>query len=485
MKYLGLDVGTTKLKCGVFDDSGNMIFFDSVDYNENRIENDSYIDIDTIKDSVFILLEKAYRETSFDSIVVSSLGESFVLLDNKDKIIFYPMLYTDARGEDEANNFKNYGEEIFQISGVFPQSMYSVYKLLWIKNNHPDVYKKAKKLFLVNEYITYLLTGKRAVDYSQAARTGLFDIKNKCFSEKLCNLFGVDISLFSNPVKSGHYIGCVKKEFSLKWKTNKTIYVLSGGHDQVCSAIGAGVIDETSCVDGMGTVECMVTLFNKPIIDTFIGSEGYPYVPFLDKYCSYLLNYSCGSLVRWWLESIYKREDVLNGKAFKDIENDFLNKPTGIFVLPYFGGAATPYQNIDAKGAFLNLSLKDSPSRIYQAILEGLSFEMKLNLDIVKKIGVNPKAIIATGGGSNSKKWLQIKADILGKKVFPLKIKEAGILGCAILGASYLNKKPYEYFTKKFVRLEKPILPRKEQKELYNIEYKKYKKIYNSIKKFF
>lgn len=486
MKFLGLDVGTTRMKCGVYNEKGVLEYQNSVDYGELHNEKESYIDVDTIFSSAFALLKKAYQNCPFDSIAISSLGESFVLLDKKDNVIFYPMLYTDPRGKAETDEQMKNAEKFFSVSGVYPQGMYSAYKLLWIKKNRPNIYKEADKVLLVNEYISYKLTGIRAIDYSQAARTGLFDVREKKFSGELCDLLGIDKALFSPAVPSGTIIEKVKNDIAKEWGADKPVFVVAGGHDQVCATLGSGVTKAGDCSDGMGTVECLTAVYESPSCDGKMGEYGYPNVPFLDKlYCTYLLNYSCGSLTRWWLSTCFSEEEIKKGTAFEKIEKDFTDVPTGLLVLPYFAGAATPYQNIEAKGAILNLTISDNPSKVYQGILEGLCFEMKFNLETTKKFGIKPKKLIATGGGSASKKWLQIKADVLGIPVYPLKVKEAGVCGAAILGASALLKENINNVVKRFVKLERAIKPRKEIQKMYSQEYKKYKKIYRVVKEFY
>lgn len=486
MKYLGLDIGTTRMKCGIYDDSGKLKYTSSIDYGHKSRGAEFFIDIESIKDSALKLLNEAYKSCPYDSISVSSLGESFVVLGENDQVLFLPMLYTDGRGKEQAEEMSNYKEKFFDIAGVYPQGLYSAFKLMWIKENKPEIYGKAKKVLLVNEYITYTLTGVRAIDYSSASRTALFNVREKKFSSELIKLCGLNEELFSPTIACGKVIGDVKPEIKKAWGA-ETVKVVSGGHDQVCATVGSSAVNAGDCSDGMGTVECMTTVYNEPSYDQTMGSCGYPNVAFAvdGLYCTYLLNYSCGSLNRWWIESVYDIEDVKSGKAFTEIEKEFTESPTGILVLPYFAGASTPYQNIDAKGGILNLTLNDSISRVYQGILEGLCYEMRLNLEKVKKYGIRPKRIVATGGGSSSSKWLQMKADILKVPVYPLINKEAGICGAAILGCSALTGKSIQEVSKKFVKCGKPFRPRKEISKLYDTEYKKYRTLYKDLKKYY
>lgn len=474
MKFLGIDVGTTNMKCGVYDEAGNLLYLEGREYGTKRRELADYIDVENLVSSAKELLLHAYEECPYDTIAVSSLGESFVLLDSDDNVLFLPMLYTDARGKEEAESVSSHLDELYSISGVAPQGMYSAYKLAWIKNNAPDLYKKGAKAMLVAEYLGYVLTGIRAADYASCSRTGVFDVKNKTFSKRACDILGIDVELFGNPVKSGSIVGQVVV------KGLEKVTLVAGGHDQICASIGAGAVEEGACSDGMGTVECITAVYQKPFDEREMAVSGYPNVPFAvdGLYASYLLNYTCGSSVEWWREvSGYKE-----AKDFFALENEFERTPTRILALPYFAGAATPYQNIDAKGALIGLTLNDGAKRIYQAILEGLCYEMKLNLEKVEQYGVKPTKLIATGGCSKSKAWLQMKADVIGLPVYPLKSREAGICGAAVLGAHALTGESIDSLVKRFVSLGEPYLPDERAHAEYEETYRKYRTLYETIK---
>lgn len=486
-KFLGLDIGTTRMKCGIYGESGQLIYSDGGDYGTKQWGRESYVDADAVVTCAKSLLKKAYSAFPFDSIAISSLGESFVLLDEEDKVLFPPMLYTDCRGEEEAAAFAGDAEKIFALSGVFPQGMYSVYKLLWIKKHKRELYDRAEKVMLVGDYVGYVLTGKRCSDYASASRTGVFDVRKKEFSKELCDLFGIDKALFSPVAPSGVKIREVKGEILEEWGATSPVTLVSGGHDQVCAALGAGAVEEGACADGMGTVECLTAIYGEPSADEEMGRCGYPNVPYAVNglYCTYLLNYSCGSLTRWWLDSLYTQEEISGGRAFGELEQGFKDEPTGLLVLPYFAGAATPFQNSGAKGGILNLRLSDTPADIYKGILEGLCMEMRLNVEETEKYGVRPQKLIVTGGGSASAKWLQIKADVMGLPVYPLINKEAGICGAAMLGAFALTGESLVALSERFVQTGEPFLPREERKAQYDGIYQKYKKLYKTLKEFY
>ena len=213
MNYLSFDIGTTCCKCQLFSEDGNILEYLIKEYEFKHIEENNYIDVDAIWEHFSNMLKNIAAKHEISSVCISSLGESFVLLDEDDNILFYPMLYNDARGEEEALDIARIVglENNFLITGVLPHSMYSISKLLWIKKHYPEVIIKAKKIRLMCDYIGYKLTGMRVIDYSLASRTGVFDINNFSFSKEILEQLDISIDLFSIPRRAGTVVGSLKK----------------------------------------------------------------------------------------------------------------------------------------------------------------------------------------------------------------------------------------------------------------------------------
>lgn len=490
MNYLSIDIGTTCCKCQLFSQSGDILEYISKEYDFKREDGKNYVDTDKVWENCKEMIAEVAKKHEISSMAVSSLGEAFVLLDKEDNVLFYPMLYTDPRGEVEAKEItEKLGEErAFLITGVMPHSMYSLSKLLWIKNNYPDKYAKADKVLLVGEYIGYMLTGKRVIDYALASRTGALDVEKLEFSEEVLNAVDVPRSLFSTPKRAGTIVGDIKAELvkGLGIKGNPVLVL--GSHDQVCTSLGAGVVHAGEAVDGMGTVECITAVFDKKPTDVAMGKQGYPCVPYAidGLYCTYILNYSCGSTVNWLRKKImhgYKGDET---DFFTYLEKNMKDAPTGILTLPYFGGASTPYQDLSAKGAIINLTTETADADVYKSIMEGTAMEMRLNAEVVKDYGIVLKSTVATGGGANSKTWLQIKSDIQNIPVTILRSAEGGLCGCALLQAVALGgAKSYEEAKDVFVRYVKEFTPNAESHNSYENQYEKYKKLYNTLKEMF
>ncbi len=486
MNYLSLDIGTTCCKYQLFSPKGEILSYKAQEYALKKVNGELYVDVEEIWNIVKSMLKSAVSVEKFGSVCISTLGESFTMLDKDDNILFLPMLYTDPRGEKEAEwLLEKFGaEKLFASTGVLPQSMYSISKLLWIKNNRPEIFEKADKVLLTCDYLGYKLTGERVIDYALAARTGVFNVEKLCFDQEILSACDLSSDLFSTPKRAGTVVGKLKEELLNEIGLDDCILVL-GSHDQVCATLGAGVISAGQAADGMGTVECITVLFDKKPSDLSMGKQGYPCVPFAidGLYCTYILNLSNGSIVSWYKNEILHNYKGDESSFFAYAEKKMKDGPSGILVLPYFGGSSTPYQDINAKGAIINLGLQTTDGDLYKAILEGTAAEMRLNADVVKEYGITLKGAVATGGGSNSKRWLQIKADIQNVPYKTLRSSEGGLCGCAVLQAVGTKQvSSFDEAVKIFVQYGNEILPNEESHELYENQYRKYKKLYKTIK---
>jgi xylulokinase len=484
MNYLSIDVGTTGCKCQLFSEDGEILQYLFEEYDFKDVDGFHYVNLEAIEAHLRKMISEVSREFAVDSVCISSMGESFVLLDADDNVLFYPMLYTDSRGEEEAEEIKRViGEErAFFITGVVPHSMYSLSKLLYVKNHAPALFEKADKVMLICDYIGYLLTGERMIDYALASRTGAFDIEKMCFSKEVLGAFGIDPSLFSKPQRAGSVVGKIKEE----WGIDATLVL--GSHDQVCTSLGAGVLQEGDAVDGMGTVECITTLFSKKPEHVRMGKQGYPCVPYPVEglYCTYILNYSCGSTVNWLRKRIMHGYRGEERDFFTYMEKEMSDTPTGILTLPYFGGASTPYQDLDAKGVIVNLTTDTRDCDLYRSVMEGTAFEMRLNADEVLQYGITVRNAVATGGGANSARWMQIKSDIQEIPIKVLRSSEGGLCGCAMLQAVAMGGAKDLYAARDiFVRYAKEFHPNEASHAAYESHYQKYKKLYKTIKEFY
>lgn len=487
MNFLSLDVGTTCCKCQLFSERGEILAYRSEEYPLAEQDGERYVDIVGICTRVCSMM-KEMAPKGYACVCISSFGESFVLLDKEDNLLIYPTLYTDPRGEEQTKILRDEigNERLFAVTGTMPNAMYSVSKLLWIRENRPKLYERADKLLLICDYLGYLLTGERVIDFSLAARTGVFDVHERKFSSEILQTLSISEALFSRPMPTGSVVGELQESVKRELGIRGSCKLVLGSHDQICATIGAGVIAGGEAADGMGTVECITAVFDNAPTDLRFGGMGYCVVPFLkDFYCTYMFNYTSNVVVNWF------RRDILHGYKGEEKEQFVYlegrdRPPTDVLMLPYFAGCATPFQDRNAKGAFLNITKETADLDLYRAILEGTSFEMKLNLETAESFGIHVEEMTATGGGANSALWLQIKSDILRIPVRTLRSSEGELCGCAMLCAVALGTcSDLAQARKAFVRYKDSYAPQEKYQGIYAGKYQKYRKLYQTLKEFY
>lgn len=485
--YLSIDVGTTCCKCQLFNETGDILKYISKEYGFKEIDNENYIDIINIKENVLSMIKEVCKDYVISSICVSSFGESFVLLDEKDDIVFYPMLYTDPRGDKEAKEFINLlGEEyIFKITGLIPQAMFSLCKLLYIKNNYPDKYVKGDKAFQVCDYIGYILTGERIIDYSLASRTCGFDIEKLKYDEKIFNSLKIDSNIFSKPMPTGTIVGYLKEDIKKDLNINYDVKLVLGSQDQVLNAVGSFCLKPGDATDGIGTVECITPIFDFKSNDIQMAKEGYPIVPFLNTgmYCTYICNYASNSITNWFKNELAHNYKGNSDDFFNYIEEKMDDDIDDLYCLPYFAGSCIPYQDLNIKGALVGLTTFTSDAKIYKAIIESLAMEMRFEVENGSKFGIRVSKLIATGGGSLSKKRLQIKADIENVKVETLESQEGGLCGGAVIQAVALGQfSNYKDACERFVKIKDTYNPNVDKHKQYEKKFNKYLTMYKNVK---
>jgi len=366
--------------------------------------------------------------------------------------------------------------------------MYTLPKLLWLQKNRPDVLEKTGKVLLFGSYIQYMLTGIAAIDRSLASRSLLYDRFADDWDRELCNAFHIDRSWLPQIIPAGETVGTVRKTLAEKLGLSPDTVVVSGVHDQIAAALGMGVLRTGEIADGVGSTEC----FTAPLppapdyaamfrdnfcAEPYIRSGSYVTIAFLS---------TAGSALKWYtgtFESELAKTCAEKHTNIFDILNaQTTEEPGPLLLLPYFSGSGTPYMDGHAKALLYGLSLSTTKNDLYKAINEGINFELRLNLDCLKRSGIHTDVLIAGGGGA-SMEALQLKSSMLQKPIWKLESTNVGTIGLTMLCAVALNRFPgveeaAEYYVERDVLIE----PKHTYENEYNSKYEQYKKLYEAVR---
>lgn len=488
----GLDIGTTGCKITVYTSDGKLLKRFYQDYPLSRSTDVHEVDAQDIWEAVQQVLADAFAVyPDIRSIGVTSFGETFVLLDENDRPLRRCMLYTDPRGAEECGELVNMlgKERLSGITGLNPHSMYSLPKLMWIKKHQPELYRKAKRVLQMEDYIVYMLTGNAQIDYSLASRTMAFDIQKLQWSDEIFTAAGIDQSLFSTPVPIGSHAGTVLPKVNTA-NIGKETMICSCGQDQIAAAVGSGVFDQTTAVDGAGTVECITPVFHTIPELGKMARGSYAIVPYVEpgSYVTYAFSYTGGALIQWFVDNLAgyasAQASAAGQSIYAELEGDgTAEKPTGLLVLPHFAGAATPYMDTGSKGAVLGLTVASTQQEIYRGLMEGVCYEMRLNMERLRDSGIEIRQLHATGGGANSRLWTQMKADILNVPIRALESGEAGATGSVMMAGVASSLFPdLRSAVKVFVKQRETFLPRPAVHGGYMKVYERYKKLYQAVR---
>lgn len=490
MSLGGLDIGSTGCKVTVYDEEGNYLYRTYRDYPVSRKTGEHEVMAEDIWKGVReVLADAGSHYPDLKALGVTSFGESCVLLDEEDRPIRAVLLYTDPRGSEECRELEAAlgREKMERITGVAPHSMYSLPKLMWIRKHRPEQFGRAKRILMMEDYIIYMLTGSAVIDYSLATRSMGFDIRALEWSQEVFQAAGIDSGLFSRPVRSGTPAGTVRPEMAKALGLPEGLLLVPAGHDQAAAAVGAGVFKADRAVDMAGTVECITPVFEGIPEDRRIYDGGYAIVPYVipGNYVTYAFTFSGGALVSWFINNFAKEEKrrakELGCSVYELLEEGMKDGPTGILVLPHFAGAGTPYMDGGSKGAVVGLTLDHSASDLYRAMMEGVTYEMMLNMERLAEAGIRPQKLRAAGGGAASAVWMQMKADMLNLPIVSLGNAEAGAAGCAMLaGVAAGVYKDLSEAAWTMLKEKDTYLPRQEMHEAYQEYYEKYRRLYEA-----
>ncbi|MCR8645287.1 FGGY family carbohydrate kinase [Paenibacillus sp. N1-5-1-14] len=442
MKLLGIDVGTTNIKAGLFAGNGSTIRIASRPTpTQQTSEGHYYYEPETLWRTVAEVIQEAAqaaKPSEISGIGITSMAEAGLVLDvqsDKPRSVIIP--WFDTRTKDQAERIGRECDPLdrFAKSGLRASYKQGLAKLLWLRE-HEQVNLTNAKWLSMADYITYRLTGKMATDYTLAARTFAYRIDTKSWDVDWIRHFGLESDLFPDVVPAGTSIGTVKNELAAELGVHGSTTVAIGGHDHVCAALSVGAIHPGIVFDSMGTAETLIgVLPDRPLgkveFDTGL-SYGCHVAGGNRNFWMGGINASGGSVE--WLRTKLADQELTYEQMAQLLSRTKLG-PTGILYYPYLSGSGAPQSDPSAKAAFIGLAKQHDKGDMLKAVLEGLAYEMESIRRVAEKVaGETIDRVIAVGGGTRNLHLMQAKADVSGCTMVISNVSEAGLLGAAMIG---------------------------------------------------
>ncbi len=460
MYLLGVDIGTTSMKAAVYDEKGREHGNVHLEYTLNS--HGDFVEFNP--EEYWQMFLKAYKTLSegihIDALSIDTQCETLIVTDDDGNPLTDAIVWLDNRATKEAEEIESvFGtEKVYTITGQ-PEitATWPACKLLWLKRNTPDIWNKTKKIFLLEDYILFKLTGKFVTEKTLQSSSLYFDVRSGIWWNDMLEYIGVtpDMlpSLMGSAQKVGEYDGTD---------------VITGAIDQIAGAIGAGVT-KRGCISEM-TGTTMVIFAGSDNIPAYNPDSKVPcHYNYDDKYCLMLWTPTAGMTLKWFKNAFCENE------SFADLDRlaeKIAPGCDGLTMLPHLCGSMMPKYNPAARGGFYGFSLEHTRGHFVRSVLEAVSCMLKENLEY---LGTYVEEIRCMGGGATSPLWCQMKADMTGKKLVTLKNKETACLGSAILaGVGAGIFKDVASAADALVQIDKVYTP---QDVDYSEVYKRYQKL--------
>lgn len=491
---IGVDIGTTSTKAIAYNVSGKILSQHAIKYPVySPTSTYSEQDPEEIFDAVLQTIKRTWRvikeSYQLDGISFSSAMHGIMPVDLNGKPLSHCIIWADTRSKDVANKIKNgpSGNYLYQRTGTPVHPMSPLCKLVWIKENLPQTFSKAYKFISFKEYIFFRFFNKYIIDYSIASSTGLFDIFDLLWNQEALSIAGIDEDKLSKPVSPYH------QEFNPAIQYLKIMGIppdvpfIIGANDGCLANLGSNAIEPGRAAVTIGTSGAIRMAFKQPLKDPKLRI--FNYLLSDEHYISGGPVNNGGIVLQWFLENISRQKeetplpgDISDYSADLKTAANIRAGSDGLIFLPYILGERAPHWDAEARGVFFGLNIKHSRAHMIKAILEGVVYGIYSVAVALESTGEKIEAIYANGGFARSEDWVQILADIFGKKVLVSESVESSAWGAAILGMYALGKIPRLDDQNCFVEKLREFYPNENNHKIYTSTYSIYSRLYEKLK---
>ncbi len=492
---LGIDIGTSASKLVVFSPEGAALASRTVAY-QTQYPKPGYVEQNP--DDWWRAICRGLNDLFSEGVVsawdvagigIDGQGWSAIAMDAEGNVLAPDPIWLDTRAEaicDELNARVG-SDAIFALSGNPLKAQYVTAKILWLERHLPQVYQKTNVIMQSNGYLAYRLTGAIAMDISQGYGLHCFDMKNGRIDADMCHALGISPDMIPEIVPCHSVVGRVSEEAARLTGLLTGTPVVAGGLDAACSTLGAGVLYPGQTQEQGGQAGGMSICIDQYCADARL-ILGYHVVP----NCWLLQGGTTGGggALRWFerefadFERRVAAEKGGSSFAFLDALAESVSAGSdGVVFLPYLAGERSPIWDSDAQGVFFGLDYSKTRAHMARALLEGVAYSLRHNLQIAESVGARVETLRATGGSANSRLWTQIKADVTGKDIEVPESDYATPLGAALLaGVGIGIYRDFDEAVGQTVRVKRCQQHNEQYSEAYDQGYEIYRSLYEQLK---
>jgi len=502
MSYLlGVDVGTTSVKCVLFDRSGKVMASGRSEYElftprPDFVEAEAETYWQAFKECLAkVLNESKANAEDILGIGISSQGETFVALGKDGKPLRRAIVWLDNRSKEESEIIRGrFGvDEVYRIAGqndIIPT--WTATKILWLRRNEPAVFERAFKYLLVQDYMIYRLTGRFATEYSMVCSSLLFDITRRTWWNEILDFIDISEDQLPELEAPGTLVDNISQEAAKETGLHTKTIVSTGAYDQAANAVGVGNIQSGIITETTGSALAVIATTDRPILDPMRRMPCHHHAAqgkyFLQPWC-----HTAGAILKWYRDN-FGLSEIETGSRLGLDPYDILTLEAskirpgsdGLILLPHFAGAASPEFNANAKGVLFGLTLYHGRGHVIRAIMESIAYMLRRNVELLEDLGIKINEIRSTGGAAKSPLWNQIKADVLQRPVLTVHTEETAAVGVATLaGLATKVFSSLEDAVASMISLKDRFIPSKANGDLYDGQYERYVNLYRSLEALF
>ena len=479
--FIGIDLGTSAVKLLLLDEAGNVVRTVSEEYplsfpkpgwSEQNPE-------DWFEKTMKGLTRLVHGyEDKITGISFGGQMHGLVVLDDRDRVIRPAILWNDGRTTEECEYLNGeIGRDVLsQETGNIAFAGFTAPKLLWMKKNEPEFFARIRRIMLPKDYLAYRMTGVHATDASDASGMLLFDVRNRKWSDRMCEICSISTDQLAKVYESYEVIGSLRPDITAALGLPKDVRVIAGAGDNAAAAVGTGTVGNGDCNISLGTSGTIFIAADSFSVDQRNALHSFAHAT--GRYHLMGCMLSAASCNKWWMEDILNNTDM--AKAQKEISGLGKNH---VYFLPYLMGERSPHNDPDARAAFVGMSMDSTRGDMLQAVFEGVAFGLRDSLEVARSAGLEIHKTKICGGGAKSPLWRKIVANVMNLSVETVEAEEGPAMGGALLAAVGCGIYPdVRTAADAVVRISGTEAPDPGLTELYEERYRTFRKIYPALR---